>query len=118
MQEHRLHPRTRIAKAAQLFGTAHLEDCIVHDISAAGARLTMASTRSIPDTFDLSFDGARTLRPCRVVWRTAGEIGLQFEGDVFRRRSSAGVDVFASSRRFVRAATRRRPTLVSGRNKA
>lgn len=106
MQEHRLHPRTRIAKAAQLFGTAHLENCVVRDISATGARLAMASTRSIPDTFDLSFDGARTLRPCRVIWRTVTEIGLQFEGDVCQPLSLGADGLFAlsSSRRFVRAA--------------
>ena len=78
--ERRLHPRTRIFRAAQLFGPAHLCHCIVRDISMGGAGLIMSNTSSIPDTFDLSFDGARTLRPCRVVWRTTTEIGLQFEG--------------------------------------
>jgi PilZ domain len=79
MQERRIAQRTRIIKAAGLFGLAHLGDCVVHDISASGARLVMASTSSVPDTFDLSFDSARTLRSCRVAWRTATEIGLQFQ---------------------------------------
>ena len=79
MQERRLHSRTRVFKVARLFGAAHLDDCVVRDISMAGARLTVVSATSVPDTFELSFDGARTLRPCRVAWRTATEIGLQFQ---------------------------------------
>ena len=83
MQERRLHSRTRVFKAAQLFGATHLDDCVVRDISVTGARLTMASTTCIPDTFDLSFDGARTLRPCLVIRRTATEIGLRFQESSF-----------------------------------
>jgi len=83
MHEHRLHSRTRIFKAAKLFGASHVDDCVVRDISATGARLIMVSTSAVPDIFDLSFDGARTLRRCQVVWRTATEIGLQFHGDSF-----------------------------------
>ena len=79
MQDRRLHSRTRVFKVARLFGATHFDDCVVRDISTAGARLTMVSATSVPDTFELSFDGARTLRPCRVAWRTATEIGLQFQ---------------------------------------
>ena len=84
MDERRLHSRTRIFKAAKIVSAGHLDDCVVRDISAAGARLVMVSTSDIPDIFDLSFDRARTLRRCRVVWRTTMEIGLQFERDSFR----------------------------------
>jgi len=81
--ERRLHARTRIFRTAQLFADARIGCCVVRNISAAGAGLTMVSTASIPDTFDLSFDGGRTLRPRRVLWRTATEIGLEFQGRSF-----------------------------------
>jgi len=66
MQERRRIHRTRIFKAAKLFGHASTADCVVWDISARGARLVLVSTAGFPGTFDLSFDSARTLRSCRV----------------------------------------------------
>ena len=83
MQERRHIHRTRVLKAAKLFGHACTADCIVQDISVHGARLVLVSTAYIPGTFDLSFDGARTLRSCRVVWRSPMEIGVQFRGHEF-----------------------------------
>jgi PilZ domain len=71
--------RARLFRAAQLFAEARIGSCIVRNISATGAGLTMDSTAHVPDTFDLSFDGGHTLRPCRVLWRTAREIGLEFQ---------------------------------------
>ena len=84
MQERRRIHRTRVFKAAKLFGHACTTDCVVWDISAVGARLVLVSTAAIPGTFDLSFDSARTLRACRVVWRSPMEIGVQFEDGTFR----------------------------------
>lgn len=83
MQERRHIHRTRVFKAAKLFGDACTADCLVQDISVDGARLVLVSTASIPDTIDLSFDGARTLRSCRVVWRSPMEIGVQFHESAF-----------------------------------
>jgi hypothetical protein len=84
MQERRRIHRTRVFKAAKLFGRAYAADCIVQDICAHGARLVLISTLCIPDTFDLSFDSARTLRFCRVVWRSPMEMGVQFTEGGFR----------------------------------
>jgi len=81
--ERRGHARTRRFRVAQLFAEARIGFCIVRNISATGAGLTMESTTLVPDTFDLSFDGGRTLRSCRVLWRTAREIGLEFQGRSF-----------------------------------
>jgi PilZ domain len=83
MQERRRIHRTRMHKAAKLFGHACTADCVVQDISAYGARLVLVSTASIPGTFDLSFDGARTLRSCGVVWRSPMEVGVQFQDPTF-----------------------------------
>jgi hypothetical protein len=84
MQERRRIHRTRVFKAAKVFGHACTADCDVQDISAQGARLVLVSTARIPETFDLSFDGARTLRSCRVVWRSAMEVGVQFQENTAR----------------------------------
>ena len=84
MHQRRLRLRTRIFKIAQLIGQTWQGRCVVRNVSPVGAGITMESTRPVPDTFDLSFDGGRTLRPCRVLWRTAREIGLEFQGSYFR----------------------------------
>ena len=78
--ERRRYARTRVFRGAQLFAEDRIGSGIVHNISATGLGLTMGSTARVPDSFDLSFDGGRTLRPCRVLWRTATEIGLEFQG--------------------------------------
>jgi hypothetical protein len=84
MQERRRIHRTRVFKAARLFGRAYTADCVVRDISAHGARLVLVSTACTPDSFDLSFDAARTLRFCQIVWRSPMEIGVQFQEGTFR----------------------------------
>lgn len=52
-------------------------DCKVRNVSSKGAKLQVASVVGIPDTFDLLLEGA-TCHPCRVVWRTLKELGVQF----------------------------------------
>jgi PilZ domain-containing protein len=84
MQERRRFHRHQVFKPARLFGQTDVVGCIVRDISASGMRLALVSTAGIPETIDLSFDGARTLRPCRVVWRTPTEIGVEFKERLFR----------------------------------
>ncbi len=55
-----------------------LRDCVVRDISSLGARLALVSTCLIPDRFGLTFDAAHTMRGCRVAWRSATEVGVEF----------------------------------------
>jgi len=81
--ERRRYARTRSFRIARLFADARIGCGIVHNVSATGAGLRMVSTASVPDTFDLSYDGGLTLRHCRVLWRTATEIGLEFQGRSF-----------------------------------
>jgi hypothetical protein len=47
--------------------------CIIHDVSLAGARLTVGSRTDLPDEFTLVFT-----RNCRVVRRMDGQIGVEF----------------------------------------
>jgi hypothetical protein len=47
--------------------------CIICDISARGARLTVGARRETPDEFTLTLR-----RRCRVVRRSDGQIGVEF----------------------------------------
>ncbi len=78
MHERRRVRRTKVYKCAKISMNGSLRDCVVRDISSLGARLAMMSTCSIPDRFSLTFDAAHTLRGCRVTWRSATEVGVEF----------------------------------------
>jgi hypothetical protein len=52
-------------------------DCTIHNLSDRGACLNVESYIGIPDTFDLVLDHA-PVRSCRVAWRRAKEIGVEF----------------------------------------
>jgi hypothetical protein len=52
-------------------------NCTVRNLSSKGAKLQVTSVVGIPDTFDLLLEGAAR-QPCRVVWRTLKELGVQF----------------------------------------
>ena len=55
-------------------------DCTIRDMSGEGARLMIASSVGIPDTFLLYEKSAELLHPASVVWRQANAIGIQFDG--------------------------------------
>lgn len=84
MNERRRVRRTSVYKCAKISTNGSLRDCVVRDISAFGARLALVSTAYLPDQFSLTFDEARTLRACRVAWRSATEIGVEFSEAAFR----------------------------------
>jgi len=84
MHERRRVRRTQVFKSAKVAFHESLRDCVVRDISSLGARLAFVSTAFIPDNFELTFDSAHTLRGCRVVWRSATQIGVEFQGKSFR----------------------------------
>ena len=51
----------------------------MRDITSLGARLEFADAPVLPTDFALTFDSARTLRRCHLVWRIANEAGVTFE---------------------------------------
>jgi hypothetical protein len=55
-------------------------DCLVRDISTFGARLEFPTTAILSDRFELTFEKARTIRACQVVWRTDTQVGVEFHG--------------------------------------
>ena len=84
MNERRRVRRTPVYKCAKISTNGSLRDCVVRDLSSLGARLALVSTAYIPDQIALTFDQARTLRRCRVAWRSANEIGVEFCESAFR----------------------------------
>lgn len=79
--ERRLAPRRNTIIAAMLIydGGRGRTECIIRDLSTSGAKLELkGSVASIPNSFDLVTPGHRT-HPCRVMWRTLKELGVQFQ---------------------------------------
>jgi hypothetical protein len=82
--ELRKHPRRQFHYSAQIFTDpkAPALTCMIADISQSGARLVLENDKQLPDRFMLllsSNGGAR--RRCRVVWRTAETVGVEFSSD-------------------------------------
>ena len=80
-QEKRKTPRRPLQHDAWLaLGPGELHDCKLSDVSAAGARIKVEESVTLPDHFMLflSNNGAAR-RACRVVWRDAQQIGVKFE---------------------------------------
>ena len=88
MYDRRRLPRTRVITSAKimLYDVTALYDCETRDLTNLGACLALPSTLGIPSLFELTFDFARSARPCRVVWRTKYFLGVFFRiGDHQRR---------------------------------
>jgi hypothetical protein len=78
MSENRNYPRMRVLKGAKIvLGTSSLLDCVVRDLTNSGARVKIPNAVNLPEEVAITFDGGRTCRPCRVVWRTLDETGLE-----------------------------------------
>jgi len=79
MQERRKLARSRVLKSAKLVvGTSAVVDCVVRNLTNTGARIEVPNTATLPEHLVLTFDGGRSLRSCRLVWRTINETGLEF----------------------------------------
>ena len=61
-----------------MFGPAASVDCIIRNMSEAGAALEVDSPVGIPDDFTLLIRPEIIKRTCHVVWRTERRIGVAF----------------------------------------
>ncbi len=78
-EERRKAVRRRAYKGAKISfrGLRAAIDCVIRDRSDSGARLGVESPVGIPDKFELicaDFPPAM----CRVIWRKASQIGVEF----------------------------------------
>ncbi|MGH6822668.1 MAG: diguanylate cyclase domain-containing protein [Methylocella sp.] len=78
-QERQNEMRHRVLKRAQIVFKDHgaVIDCAVLNLSDGGACLKVETPVGIPDSFDLVLDRA-TVGNCRVTWRKATQIGVEF----------------------------------------
>jgi hypothetical protein len=76
--ERRYATRRRTFKGGSiLFGAMPSVDCIVRNISKAGACLELQA--SVPDAFTLVIKPELLKRTCEVAWRSAGRVGVRFK---------------------------------------
>jgi len=80
MRERRKLARAQVQAAAQLIIDPNsVVACTVRDLTSAGAGIeTTDALQSFPRQFALTFDHARTLRHCRLVWHEKNRLGLKF----------------------------------------
>jgi hypothetical protein len=80
MAERRKAQRSRVFRGGvisfQQLGTTI--DCTVRNLSAIGACLMVKSPISILNEFDLVLDRDKVPLHCRVAWRAADRIGVEF----------------------------------------
>jgi hypothetical protein len=84
-KDKRKAPRRPMRYSAWIaLGGKHLHGCVLADVSDTGGRLDVEDTSVIPDAFTLRLasNGSAT-RKCKVVWRTARQLGVAFERVVF-----------------------------------
>jgi methyl-accepting chemotaxis protein len=79
MLERRRSARSRIFKNAKLIiGKSSAIDCVVRNLTNVGARVVVSNTTDLPERLEMTFDSGQTIRPCRIVWRTQNETGMEF----------------------------------------
>jgi hypothetical protein len=77
--EARRAPRLHTFKGGVItFGVAPPANCLIRNMSGIGAALEIDG-QNIPDNFTLVIKPEFVKRKCRVVWRSAKHIGVQFE---------------------------------------
>ena len=79
--EHRTNQRHRTLKTGKItFGNgACVIDCVIRNMSDAGASLIVPTTVGIPGTFSLVDVHGGTEHPVRVAWRQGERMGVHFE---------------------------------------
>lgn len=89
--ERRIAARRRVLKGAKAIygGYTFMVDCTVRDVSESGARLRVMGSVTLPESFSLYSPETQTMRPVRVTWRKANEVGISFEGEAREIRDSA-----------------------------
>jgi hypothetical protein len=80
MLERRHELRRRTLKTGRIVFNNRFSamDCAVRNLSDHGAMLLVAGPHGIPDAFLLEFDDGVTTRNCRVIWREAQRLGVEF----------------------------------------
>jgi len=78
MANNRSKPRRQVHKAGRIMFGGSGMTCTIHNLSAGGATIECAGPDQIPEQFTLALEMEQRVHTCRVVWRQALRIGLQF----------------------------------------
>jgi hypothetical protein len=79
VSERRKSGRSRVLKSAKLvLDRSSIIDCVVRNLTNKGARIQIANTVNLPRAFEMTFDGGYSVRPCRLIWRSVTETGIEF----------------------------------------
>ena len=97
-RERRKHVRQKVITTAwlRLADSTVPHVCVLWDVSERGARLSVTDMDVVPANLTLLLErNAPSGTPCRVVWRSADQIGLEFIDhsdpslpDLIRRKSA------------------------------
>ena len=84
MDDKRKIPRRRVLKEGKIVYADGLRvlDCTIRDFSEQGARLLIANTVGLPDTFTLFEKSSGLLYPASIAWRQTNAVGVRFAGPV------------------------------------
>jgi len=79
-EETRRAPRVRTFLQARVsYGDGALSiECTVNQLSDVGARVNLASTFALPDTFDIAIPQRDIARRAKLVWRKDDQVGIEF----------------------------------------
>jgi PilZ domain len=77
-EEKRNVERYRMLKAGSITFDGSSIDCVVRNLSKAGAALEVALPVGIPRDFTLIQNAERSEKQCTVVWRSKTRIGVAF----------------------------------------
>lgn len=83
-RDKRLAPRRRTRLRSGKLLTRNgslLASCLVHDISATGARLKLLANAILPLEIRYVDENGRSVREAVVVWRRGPEIGIRFTSE-------------------------------------
>ncbi len=91
MDEKRKTARRRVLKEGKIIFADGMRviDCTIRDMSEAGARLLIANTVGIPDTFHLFEKSSGMIYPASIAWRQPSAIGVKFDGPASSVHDSA-----------------------------
>ena len=93
-RESRKNVRRQMRRDAQVVFEGHEQsiDCVVHNISNGGARLSFTAPLAVlPRTFTLVLLKDSVQRDCELVWNDRGVVGVKFVSHWFGAKSSERV---------------------------
>jgi hypothetical protein len=73
---YRREPIVAVAKIVLANGRFH--PCMTANLSSTGAKISLAKTLFLPETFELHVPERHIRRTARVVWRSQDAVGLHF----------------------------------------